>query len=132
MTIVHGGTAPARAGEKFMPLDPTNRLVAAHRPLAQAIVADYGSPVDGADRVRAIVDWVARTAIHGHSELRDGMSPTANVATLPIGTDWTAVGLAEGEALAWLESLYLNHHVIEDPATAVFFAALDRIAGLDR
>ena len=48
------------------------------------------------------------------------------------GTDWAAVGLAEAEALSWLESLYLNHHVIEDPATAVFFAALDRIAGLDR
>ena len=52
-------------------------------------------------------------------------------AGLP-GTDWSKVGLAEAEALQWLESLYLNHHVIEDPATAVFFAALDRIAGLDR
>ena len=47
------------------------------------------------------------------------------------GTDWTAVGLSESEALSWLESLYLNHHVIEDPATAVFFAALERIAGID-
>ena len=47
------------------------------------------------------------------------------------GTDWTAVGLSEAEALSWLESLYLNHHVIEDPATAVFFAALERIAGID-
>jgi len=48
------------------------------------------------------------------------------------GTDWNAVGLPEAEALTWLESLYLNHHVIEDPATAVFFAALERIAGIDR
>ena len=47
------------------------------------------------------------------------------------GTDWTAVGLSKLEALSWLESLYLNHHVIEDPATAVFFAALERIAGID-
>jgi len=47
------------------------------------------------------------------------------------GTDWSAVGLSEPEALSWLESLYLNHHVIEDPATAVFFAALERIAGID-
>ena len=52
-------------------------------------------------------------------------------AALP-GVDWTTVGMPEREALEWLEALYLNHHVIEDPATAVFFAALDRIAGLDR
>lgn len=48
------------------------------------------------------------------------------------GVDWTAVGLSEAETLAWLEDVYLNHHVIEDPASAVFFAALERIAGLDR
>jgi len=48
------------------------------------------------------------------------------------GTDWARVGLSEPEALSWLESLYLNHHVIEDPAMAVFFAALERIAGLDK
>jgi len=47
------------------------------------------------------------------------------------GTDWSRVGLLESETLSWLESLYLNHHVIEDPAMAVFFAALERIAGLD-
>ena len=48
------------------------------------------------------------------------------------GVDWNAVGLPENEALAWLEDVYLNHHVIEDPATSVFFAALERIGGLDR
>ncbi len=52
-------------------------------------------------------------------------------AGLP-GVDWTAVGLPENEALAWLEDVYLNHHVIEDPANAVFFAALERVGGLDR
>lgn len=48
------------------------------------------------------------------------------------GVDWSEVGLPVDEALAWLEDVYLNHHVIEDPATAVFFAALERIAGLDK
>jgi hypothetical protein len=48
------------------------------------------------------------------------------------GVDWNAVGLPKAEALAWLEDVYLNHHVIEDPATAVFFAALERVGGLDR
>ena len=48
------------------------------------------------------------------------------------GVDWNEVGLPEKEALAWLEDVYLNHHVIEDPATAVFFAALERVGGLDQ
>lgn len=52
-------------------------------------------------------------------------------AGLP-GVDWTEIGLPEDEALAWLSDAYLNHHVIEDPASAVFYAALLRIAGLDQ
>ena len=48
------------------------------------------------------------------------------------GIDWTDVGLPENEALAWLEDVYLNHHYIEDPATSVFFAALERVGGLDQ
>lgn len=48
------------------------------------------------------------------------------------GVDWNDVGLPENEALAWLEDVYLNHHYIEDPATSVFFAALERVGGLDR
>jgi hypothetical protein len=48
------------------------------------------------------------------------------------GVDWTEVGLPENETLAWLEDVYLNHHVIEVPANAVFFAALERVGGLDR
>ena len=48
------------------------------------------------------------------------------------GVDWADIGLPENEALEWLTDAYLNHHVIEDPATAVFYAALERIAGLDR
>jgi hypothetical protein len=60
----------------------------------------------------------------------DPRTEEPRVAGVP-GTDWSQVGLPEPEALSWLESLYLNHHVIEDPASAVFFAALERIAGLD-
>jgi hypothetical protein len=48
------------------------------------------------------------------------------------GVDWSEVGLPENETLAWLEDVYLNHHVIEDPASAVFNAAIRRVAGLDR
>ena len=53
------------------------------------------------------------------------------LATSLPGVNWTEVGLSESEALEWLTDAYLNHHVIEDPATAVFRAALRRIAGLD-
>lgn len=51
-------------------------------------------------------------------------------ASVP-GVDWNEVGLPEPEVLSWLEGVYLNHHVIEDPASAVFAAALERIAGTD-
>ncbi len=51
-------------------------------------------------------------------------------ASVP-GVDWTEVGLTEKEVLAWLEGIYLNHHVIEDPASAIFLAALERVAGID-
>ena len=61
----------------------------------------------------------------------DPRTEEPKAAGLP-GIDWQEVGLPEDEALAWLSDAYLNHHVIEDPATAVFYAALERIAGLDR
>jgi hypothetical protein len=48
------------------------------------------------------------------------------------GVNWTEVGMPEGEVLEWLGTLYLNHHIIADPATAVFYAALDVVAGIDR
>ena len=44
--------------------------------------------------------------------------------------DWTAVGLDKAEVLSWLEGVYLNHHVLEDPAEAILRAALERIAGV--
>ncbi|HEV7956992.1 MAG TPA: hypothetical protein VGP10_07530 [Marisediminicola sp.] len=51
-------------------------------------------------------------------------------ASVP-GVDWNEVGMPEAEVLTWLEDVYLNHHVIEDPASAIFMAALERIAGID-
>lgn len=48
------------------------------------------------------------------------------------GINWHEIGLPENEALVWLTDAYLNHHVIEDPASAVFNAAIQRIAGLDQ
>jgi hypothetical protein len=44
--------------------------------------------------------------------------------------DWTEVGLPKAEVLSWLEGVYLNHHVLEDPAESVLRAALNRIAGV--
>ena len=46
--------------------------------------------------------------------------------------DWTAVGMPKAEVLSWLEGVYLNHHVLEDPAEAILRAALERIAGIDQ
>jgi hypothetical protein len=60
----------------------------------------------------------------------DPRTETPRTASIP-GTDWTLVGLPEAEVLSWLEGIYLNHHVIEDPAAAVFVAALERLGGID-
>ena len=60
----------------------------------------------------------------------DPRSEKPRCASVP-GVDWTSVGLSEQEVLSWLEGIYLNHHVIEDPASAVFVAALERIGGVD-
>ena len=72
----------------------------------------------------AVAQPIARAWLHPRTDQPESSG-------LP-GIDWNEVGLPENEALAWLEDVYLNHHVIEDPATAVFFAALERVGGLDR
>lgn len=46
------------------------------------------------------------------------------------GIDWDAVGMAKSEVLAWLEGVYLNHHVIAHPAQVIMRAALERLAGI--
>ncbi|MBC7518088.1 MAG: hypothetical protein H7248_04265 [Microbacteriaceae bacterium] len=46
------------------------------------------------------------------------------------GVDWAAVGMTEAETLAWLEGIYLNHHVIPDPAGMILTAVLERLGGL--
>lgn len=60
----------------------------------------------------------------------DPRTEEPRTASIP-GVDWNEVGLPQTEVLEWLEGVYLNHHVIEDPASAVFIAALERIGGVD-
>lgn len=91
MNIVFAGRAPTVDPVRFYPLDPTNPAVAKHRPLALAILADYGDPTGPAARVSAIMDWVARTAIHGHSGLRLPTPYLRGTATLPVGASWATV-----------------------------------------
>lgn len=78
--------------------------------------------------------WAASESSEPRAIARAWLDPrTGEPASAGIpGVDWTEIGLPENEALAWLEDVYLNHHVIEDPAMSVFFAALERIAGLDK
>ncbi|MEZ0496743.1 hypothetical protein [Sphingomonas sp. IW22] len=92
MTIIFGGRrAPSGEFNRFYPLDPTLPEVTRHRPLALAILADYGNPTVASDRVSAIMDWIARTAIHGHSGLRLPTPYTAGTAALPVGETWATV-----------------------------------------
>jgi hypothetical protein len=46
------------------------------------------------------------------------------------GIDWHAVGLPEDEVLAWLEGIYINHHVIADIEDVLTSAVLARMGGL--
>jgi len=58
---------------------------------------------------------------------RSGQPVCAGVS----GVNWNEVGEPESEVLTWLEGVYLNNHVIEDPTSAVFIAALERLGGVD-
>ncbi|MCU1527486.1 MAG: hypothetical protein JWP75_1249 [Frondihabitans sp.] len=44
--------------------------------------------------------------------------------------DWEAVGLPADEVLAWLEGIYLNHHVLPDAVGTLLTAALEVMGGV--
>ena len=48
------------------------------------------------------------------------------------GVDWSAVGLEREEVLAWLEGVYLNHHITPDAEIELVHAVLERMGGLYR
>lgn len=47
------------------------------------------------------------------------------------GVDWNEIGLSADEVLAWLEGIYLNHHVIPAAEGTLLDAVLLRMGGLD-
>ena len=47
------------------------------------------------------------------------------------GIDWEAIGWPADEVLAWLEGIYLNHHVLPDPAGTILTGVLERLGGID-
>jgi hypothetical protein len=47
------------------------------------------------------------------------------------GVDWEAVGWPADEVLSWLEGIYLNHHVLPDPAGTILTGVLERLGGID-
>ena len=64
---------------------------------------------------------------------RAWLDPATNepVTTAEPGVNWTTVGLLEGEVLAWLEGIYLNHHITPDAEAELIHAVLGRMGGLD-
>jgi hypothetical protein len=60
----------------------------------------------------------------------DPRSEAPQTTALP-GVDWVAVGMPADEVLAWLEGIYLNHHVIPDAEGTLLTAVLARLGGLD-
>lgn len=61
------------------------------------------------------------------------LDPTTELPlTRPVaGVDWDEVGLPMDEVLAWLEGIYLNHHVIPAAEGTLLEAVLRRLGGLD-
>ena len=41
------------------------------------------------------------------------------------------MGLPADEVLPWLEGIYLNHHVLPDPAGTILTGVLERLGGID-
>jgi hypothetical protein len=76
--------------------------------------------------------WDARGESPGIRIARAWLDPRSETPRMVAepGTDWNAVGMPEGEVLAWLEGVYLNHHVIAHPAQVIMRAALERLAGI--
>lgn len=64
--------------------------IVALQPLVAAIYRDYGYPATELARVRALRDWVARTAIIGMNGFHPDGS-TANLSVLPPGKSWREV-----------------------------------------
>ena len=60
------------------------------RPLVADIFRAYGNPTRPLDQVRAIRDWVARTAIHPYYWLHTSESH-ANASVLPPGATWATL-----------------------------------------
>ncbi|MBC7723960.1 MAG: hypothetical protein H7146_04310 [Burkholderiaceae bacterium] len=47
------------------------------------------------------------------------------------GVDWNAVGMSADDVVEWVEGIYLNHHVLADPASEIMRAALERMGGVE-
>lgn len=105
---------------RFEGEDFNNPLILALRPLVAEIMEAYGNPTSSLDRVRALRDWVARTAIHPDPELHPNGS-TANRSVLPPGKTWGDVN-----GMTWKEAADNSYW---DGAFYDGYAMLDRLLG---
>lgn len=87
--------------------------------------------IDGDNHPIALL-W---TAADGAPDLAIAEARLDPATELPVtsarpGIDWNEVGMPADEVLAWLEGIYLNHHVLPDAVGTLLTAALERMGGV--
>jgi hypothetical protein len=87
--------------------------------------------IDGENHPIALL-W---TAAEGAPDLAIAEARLDPATELPVttahpGIDWAEVGMPADEVLAWLEGIYLNHHVLPDAVGTLLTAALERMGGV--
>ncbi len=95
---------------RYLPGDVNDPRLDQIRPLVREILRDYGNPTSEWNQVRALRDWVARTAVHPYVPFHPDGS-VANIAVLPTGLVWAdfnaSIGARETQdAQFWLRRHY--------------------------
>jgi hypothetical protein len=88
--------------------------------------------IDGDNHPIALL-W---TASEGAPDLAIAEARLDPATELPVtsarpGIDWNEVGMPSDEVLAWLEGIYLNHHVLPDAVGTLLSATLERMGGVE-
>ena len=65
------------------------------------------------------------------AEARLDPATESPVTSARPGVDWNEVGMPSDEVLAWLEGIYLNHHVLPDAVGTLLSASLERMGGVE-
>lgn len=96
-----GSRIPTSDSKKYKGYDLSDIRFEKLRPLVYEILEAYGSPETEIGKIRAMRDWVARTAIHPYPPLHGNVNK--NTAVLPQGMNWVDVTRSVYSENKWAE-----------------------------